>query len=135
MEQNDGSHTRGFLLGAIVGGAVGAVVALLFAPKSGSELRKDISEKGEDLYDKAQTYFKRQVGEGEDLVNEGRIRAERIVHSAREQADSLMSNAEQVLRDARSRAQSIKESVQSGASKISDAAKAGADAFKTEMKQ
>ncbi|NQW30395.1 MAG: YtxH domain-containing protein [Ignavibacteria bacterium] len=135
MNQNDGSTAKGFLLGAIVGGAVGAAVALLFAPKSGKDLRADISDRGEDFYDKAQTYFKTPVVEGDDFINEGRLKAQRIVHSAREQADSLMSNAEQVLRDARSRAQSIKETVQSGAAKVSDAARAGADAFKSEMKQ
>ena len=29
------SYAKGFLLGAIIGGAVGAITALLFAPKPG----------------------------------------------------------------------------------------------------
>ena len=44
----------------------------------------------------------------DDVVNEGRMKAERIVSSARQQAESLLSNAEQVLRDARSRAEGAK---------------------------
>jgi gas vesicle protein len=38
------STTNGVLLGAIVGGVIGAVSALLFAPKAGSELREDLAQ-------------------------------------------------------------------------------------------
>ncbi|WLR44206.1 YtxH domain-containing protein [Bacillus carboniphilus] len=33
----------GFLFGAFLGGLIGALVALLFAPKSGKELREDLN--------------------------------------------------------------------------------------------
>lgn len=107
-EQVNGSYTKGFLVGAVVGGAVGAVLALLFAPKSGRELRRDIADKTGELYDKASHYISKDPdapshGQFEDVVNEGRLRAERIVSSARHQAESLLSNAEQVLRDAKNR--------------------------------
>lgn len=104
---NNGSYTRGFLMGALVGGAIGGIVALLFAPKSGRDLRRDIADKTEEVYDKAQKYFTKEGSvphEFEDVVNEGRLRAERIVTSARTQAESILSNAEQVLRDAKSKA-------------------------------
>ncbi|HCN04606.1 MAG TPA: hypothetical protein DIS79_03225, partial [Bacteroidetes bacterium] len=133
MESRENTYAKGFILGAVVGGAVGAVVALLFAPKSGRELRRDIADRGEELYDKAQKYFTKEEERADDMVNEGRIRAERIVTSARAQAESLLSNAEQVLRDAKGRAQQMKESVQAGAHKVADAAKAGAEAFKSEL--
>ncbi len=126
MDDNNSNYTKGFLIGAVVGGAVGAVVALLFAPKSGKELRRDIAERTEDVVDKAQQMFNKATGQVEsgveDVVNEGRLRAERIVSSARHQAENLMSNAEQVLREAKNRAQSV-----------SDAARAGADAFRSEF--
>jgi len=35
---------KDFLLGAVVGGIIGAVTALLLAPKAGSELRADLKE-------------------------------------------------------------------------------------------
>lgn len=108
-EQVTGSYAKGFLVGAVVGGAVGALVALLFAPKSGRELRQDIAEKTGEMYDKASHYLSKDPeapshGQVSDIINEGRIRAERIVSSARHQAESLLSNAEQVLRDAKNRA-------------------------------
>ncbi|WP_308634825.1 YtxH domain-containing protein [Paenibacillus silvisoli] len=36
--------SKSFLFGAIAGGVVGSVAALLLAPKSGKELRKDIAD-------------------------------------------------------------------------------------------
>jgi gas vesicle protein len=44
----------GLLLGIVIGGAVGAVSALLVAPKSGIEMREDISNKYRSLNDKTQ---------------------------------------------------------------------------------
>jgi gas vesicle protein len=41
MMQRNG---KTFVIGAVVGGVLGAVTALLLAPKSGKELRADISE-------------------------------------------------------------------------------------------
>jgi gas vesicle protein len=39
--------TLGFLIGAIVGGLVGATLALLFAPESGNELRAQIRDRAQ----------------------------------------------------------------------------------------
>ena len=41
-----------FLLGTILGGLVGAAVALLFAPQSGEETRMMIRDKGIEIRDK-----------------------------------------------------------------------------------
>jgi gas vesicle protein len=45
------NRATNFLIGAIVGGLVGAGLGLLFAPKSGVELRQDIA----DYADQVQT--------------------------------------------------------------------------------
>jgi gas vesicle protein len=39
------NHSNKFLLGALIGGMVGAAAALLFAPKSGKEFRDDLLDK------------------------------------------------------------------------------------------
>ncbi|MBI1794337.1 MAG: YtxH domain-containing protein [Chloroflexi bacterium] len=39
----------GFLIGILVGGLVGSTVALLLAPETGEELRKEIRARGEGL--------------------------------------------------------------------------------------
>ncbi|GGH88117.1 gas vesicle protein [Pullulanibacillus pueri] len=42
-DNNGNINAKDFFLGAIIGGVVGSVTALLLAPKSGKELRDDIS--------------------------------------------------------------------------------------------
>jgi gas vesicle protein len=45
---------KDFLMGAMVGGLLGAMAALLLAPKSGRELRQDISEQYSNISEKTQ---------------------------------------------------------------------------------
>ncbi|MEI6089584.1 MAG: YtxH domain-containing protein [bacterium] len=53
-EQKD--YLKGLALGTFIGGVAGAITALLLAPKSGAELRKDISTKSGEVYGKATDY-------------------------------------------------------------------------------
>lgn len=47
------SASKDFLLGALVGGIIGAATALLLAPKSGTELRGTISEQASTIKEKS----------------------------------------------------------------------------------
>jgi gas vesicle protein len=46
-------HMKDFVIGALVGGIVGAAAALLLAPKAGSELRNDVAIQAVTLKDKS----------------------------------------------------------------------------------
>lgn len=41
----------GFLIGIVVGGLVGATIALLLTPEPGEELRAQIRERGQSFFD------------------------------------------------------------------------------------
>lgn len=43
------------ITGIVVGGAVGSVISLLFAPDKGVQTRKKVSKKGKELYAKGKT--------------------------------------------------------------------------------
>lgn len=45
----------GLITGIVVGGAVGSVASLLFAPKKGSDTRAEVAEKGKELYEGGRT--------------------------------------------------------------------------------
>lgn len=138
MGKSENNYWKGFFAGSLLGGIAGAVTALLLAPKSGSELRRELADKSHDLYDKASDYF--NVFEENvdtvvtDTVNEGRERAKSIINSAREQADELLKNAEEVFQSAKEKAENLKVSVEDKVENLKDAAKAGADAFRDEIK-
>ncbi|HPI19648.1 MAG TPA: YtxH domain-containing protein [Candidatus Kapabacteria bacterium] len=137
-EQNGSNYTKGFLLGAIIGGAVGAITALLLAPKSGRELREDLAVRSSELYDKATDYFNDLEGNVSTAVtntmNEGKAKAQNIISSAKRQAETILQNAERVLFDAKTKAEQTKDLVQDKIEHLREAAKASAEAFKTEMK-
>ncbi len=69
MAENNGM-VKGLVIGLLAGGAIGAIVALLYAPKSGKELRADIREKAD-----GRSRRKDEVAPGnvflEDIILEG----------------------------------------------------------------
>lgn len=136
---SDGNYTKGFLFGAILGGTVGAVVALLTAPKSGKELRKDISDKSTEYYGKAGNLWaetEQKVGrQVATTVNEGRVKAQNIIDSAKKQANELLYAAESVLNEAKTKAGTAKTNVQNKIDDVRSATKAGVDTFKKEMNE
>jgi gas vesicle protein len=134
MSGDSGNYTRGFIIGAIVGGISGAITALLLAPKSGVELRKDISDQSVEYYTKAADYFKTMEGKVGDGINERKLKAQGIMDNARHKAGDILHDAESVIKDARMKASNAKEQIQDRIENIRDAAKAGTDAFKAEMK-
>jgi gas vesicle protein len=64
-----------FLVGFIVGGLSGAVVALLFAPQSGEETRALIKDKSIELRDKAQISAEEAIARAEAAAADARARA------------------------------------------------------------
>ncbi|MEK5037871.1 YtxH domain-containing protein [Sporosarcina sp. FSL K6-3457] len=52
-EERDGSAAGTFLFGALVGGIIGAATALFLTPKSGSEMRGDLTTQAIQLKDKS----------------------------------------------------------------------------------
>lgn len=134
---NDGSYAKGFIFGALLGGAVGAITALLFAPKSGKELRADIAEKSGEMFDKAKNWVSGAKHEVSPVVthtvNQGRIKAQSIIDSAKRQADELLNSAESVIKEAKQKAAVSKENIGSRFESFKEAAKSGIETFKSEM--
>ncbi|SEM69753.1 YtxH domain-containing protein [Lihuaxuella thermophila] len=52
-DQNNGIQLRDFLIGALFGGLVGAAVVLLTTPKTGREMREDLSKSLETAKEKS----------------------------------------------------------------------------------
>jgi len=67
IEEREIKEGRSFLVPFVVGGLVGAGVALLLAPKSGKELRKDIKDIASSTREKITT----TIDKGKELYVEG----------------------------------------------------------------
>jgi len=92
---SDRDEFGAFLVGFIVGGLTGAVVALLFAPQSGEETRALIKDKSIELRDKAQVSAEEAYARAEQLAADARRRAEELSKEARERAAELASEVKE----------------------------------------
>jgi gas vesicle protein len=68
--------------GLLIGGAIGAVAALLFAPRSGEETRAE-------LRDKAMEYREKAMETVNDTVSQAKSKASELTDRAKDKADEL----------------------------------------------
>ncbi|MBN8656252.1 MAG: YtxH domain-containing protein [Anaerolineae bacterium] len=92
---SDRDEFGAFLVGFVVGGLTGAVVALLFAPQSGEETRALIKDKSIELRDKAQLTAEEAYARAEAAAKEARARAEELAHEARARAEQLAAEVKE----------------------------------------
>ncbi|MEX2143734.1 MAG: YtxH domain-containing protein [Anaerolineales bacterium] len=88
-ERTDGDFGS-FLSGLLMGGIIGAAVALLMAPQSGEETRKLIRERSIELRDMGSDAL-------EKAAAEARAKANELTKLAREQTAELRGRAEQLV--------------------------------------
>jgi len=89
-----------FWLGMLIGAAVGAVGALMYAPKPGSEVRREVKARAKEAG--------RKAGEALSSVKES---ASDVVRSTREQAQQVISKGKEAIKSCRER---LGESAEAG---------------------
>lgn len=84
--RNDGLFA--FLLGAVVGAAVG----LLYAPKTGKETRAHLKQLGEDFVDSAEDFGEEVKVKGKKLFAEGKAKVSEVVEKGKNSLKSKKSS-------------------------------------------
>jgi gas vesicle protein len=74
-----GSGGSGFTMGLVVGVTFGAVAAMLFAPKSGSETRRDLADSAGDLRQAAKDRWENVSEAVSSAVDKGRETYDQVV--------------------------------------------------------
>ncbi|WP_052414551.1 YtxH domain-containing protein [Paenibacillus sp. FSL R5-0345] len=87
--------TKGLLWGALVGSVVGSVTALLFAPKPGKELRKDIAEGTAAGIEKVQGIAVQAGDKSVELYDKAKDSIGHVVHEVREWSKSCSGAVEE----------------------------------------
>ena len=117
----------GFIMGRfgsfLLGGVVGAGVALLFAPRNGEETRALVAEKADEYWGKGQTWY----GEGKARVQEGVASVQPAINRTGDELHEKIDNArtliaEQVAKNAAAARDVINDKMPVAAEKISQAA-------------
>ncbi|HEY0458465.1 MAG TPA: YtxH domain-containing protein [Pyrinomonadaceae bacterium] len=112
----------------LIGGGIGAILALLFAPKSGEELRGDIADvtrKGIEKGRETASQLQERAGEYYEVTRE---KAGEYYQAAQEKAGELKSKAGEIAEKAKSAASST-------ANPFSAAIEAGKDAYTEEKRK
>ncbi len=119
------NSTRNLMLGFLSGAVVGGIIALLYAPKPGKDLRGDLRRKSGEIVDGIEDYLQDAQDKAHTIINEGKKHSSALISDAKHKAEALISEAEQIMSNARSR-------MIDGGGKIKTAVKAGIDAYKEE---
>ena len=77
MEDHE-DHKDHFGKGLLVGGLIGVVAMLLYAPKSGKELRTDLKKRMDDLKKGAGRYVRKLKKDGQLILVRTREKAEAV---------------------------------------------------------
>lgn len=81
------------IMGAIIGGAIGSVIGVTLAPKSGKETRKMLKEKGKDVYKKGQELKTKLMEERQEKAEDGK--AEKLISALRRLANLFKKRPEE----------------------------------------
>ena len=97
----DCNVNKSLLLGFFSGVVVGAAAALLYAPKSGKKLRRDLNNKVRDFKEDAEEFLNTAKETAREVVDEGITKAEHLVADAKSKADEFIKDANRIMSDAK----------------------------------
>jgi gas vesicle protein len=93
--ENEGGGGGSFVMGLLTGTVLGAGLGMLFAPKSGSDLRNQISEQAGNLANTANEGYKRASETASEWADRGRD----MVDKARDAVSKGAEEAQRYVRD------------------------------------
>ena len=117
-----------FVKGLFIGGLIGAVLGILYAPKSGKETREDIARKTEDLLVKAREEYDQALEKSKRAYEAAVKRLKEVEVSVKEKAEEVESKVEALTERG-------KETLLDGKGRLKRALDAGVEAFKEEKEK
>jgi gas vesicle protein len=84
-------NTKDFLIGALIGGVVGAAAALFLTPKSGKDIRHDISHQAQSLKDLTGQFREAAVSKGTELAEVAKERTATLGQTVSKQSNELIT--------------------------------------------
>ncbi len=82
--ENEKSIFMPVFFSLLAGFAAGAVVGMLYAPKAGKEIRKDIKDKGEELLEMGEKNYEVISDKAKDLLDKGKEKLSELKNKGEE---------------------------------------------------
>ncbi len=116
-----GHKTNDLLTGFLIGGAVGLIIGILYAPKGGRETREELLTGAEELMAKAKEEYEQALEKSKHAYEAAISRIKEI---------EVKSKVESIDANLRALSSGARETVQEGADRLKRAVEAGVEAFK-----
>lgn len=132
MGNDSGDNISTRLTYLLIGGGIGAVLALLFAPKSGQELRGDIADATRKGIDKSRETAQQLGDRAGEYYEQTRERATELYSQASDRASGLYSQAAEKVGEV---AQTARETAGRKTGTVAAAIDAGKKAYQEEKRK
>ncbi|MGG3800073.1 YtxH domain-containing protein [Metabacillus fastidiosus] len=90
MSKND-LNSKDFLIGALVGSAIGAAAALFLAPKAGKDFRIEISQKATEVRDRTSEFKNNAIEKSGNLASYAKEKTANLSQIVSEQSSQIMN--------------------------------------------
>jgi gas vesicle protein len=84
-----------FFMGLLIGGALGALAGIFFAPKSGKALRSDIREKGSEVLKDAKEIYADTSTKAKDIIEEVKHQAKELKKEAEDAGEKIAGEVQE----------------------------------------
>jgi len=89
VENKEKRNSCGFLAGAFVGGVIGAAAALILAPKSGRELRRNLTGQADVFKEKASSWVELAKEKGIQWTCSAKEKSSELASATKDKAEHL----------------------------------------------
>jgi gas vesicle protein len=118
-------NNRDLLVGLFIGGLIGTALGILYAPKSGKEMREDISHKADELLGKAKEEYEKAVEKSKTAYETTAKHLKGLEISAKEKIEEIESEVSEF-------ANQGAEAIAGSKNRLRKAVDAGVEAYREE---
>lgn len=131
----DGINTKDFLIGTLIGGIVGATTALFLAPKSGRELREDITDQATQLKERTDNWKVQATEYTNELAETAKDKKNQLTKAITDQTQQVMDKVKQLREKNGDVSMELQEQVQDIISEAATAIETESDEMTDEVKK
>ncbi|TDL34285.1 YtxH domain-containing protein [Jeotgalibacillus sp. S-D1] len=114
------TNSKDFVVGALIGGAIGAATALFLAPKSGTELRQDLNTQTNLLKERSSEWKDQAVTKGNELAATAKEKSAGITQTVQSQSNAIVEKVKSLKGNSSESSEESSDNINSDLTKFSN---------------
>lgn len=90
-DERDSINSKDFMIGALIGGMIGAATALFMAPKTGKELRNDFNEQARNISEKTERLRQTAMEKGTVLADTAKEKTNSVTEIVSNKSSNIVN--------------------------------------------